>query len=333
MGKKEQRKKNAIIGLGVLGLIVVVYFAFVLANQKREESYGKFVIFDGVEADDIIGLQIRYYDMTEDEWHLTLMNKIEGEWQMISPMQIDVEDRAIETALEDLLSADTEALLEGIDPDDLESEYGFDQPRLTVVVQLEDGTLRSVEHGKLTPIDNYYYTMIDNDSNNIYKTYAYKFSGLKREATDFANKTVFEKEQGGVNSVTAFSVQSVDGTLFSLTNEDSDWKILLPQEMDADEYSVKRYLLQLFTIELYDFESYTADEDSLAAYGLSDAQYSINVSFDDKTTTSLFIDEMPVSNFTYAYATSKPGIGRVYSTDVDASFEPALSNFLLIEAE
>lgn len=339
--KKTQKKMmvNLLISAVVLIVIAAAYFLFVLPTEKNKEDFGKLIISDqwNFDEEDIVGIHIDYLE--EDGLvYTTLLNKDTetGMWEMIVPINVSADAKIMERMMEALLELDTEKAITNL-AEDSYAEYGFDNPTHVIDLIMSSGTNFRIITGMLAPTENLYYTLLDNDSNTVYITYAYKFTGLNKIPSEIADREVFKEEEFPIPSITNLRISTLSGDIFQFTKVSNEhgmvWALNKPYQIDLDDYAVKRHVLKLYTVDFSDYVEMDRDPFLLEVYGLDNPSYFVEIFTDTGESNTLYLSGMETSNFIYAYSSSKPGIGRIYSSDVESLFDIAVTNFLPIAGD
>ncbi len=334
--KKSSKKMIVQISVfgGILAVLLIVFLLIIKPNENKKKEFGKITFFDGIQKDSVDGIQISLF-RNGMEFH-TLINKISNEWYILSPFYVRADPFAIDKLLDDVLVIASERVLTNVNPEKL-VEYGFESPTSAVYLGLHDGKTVSLVNGLISPIENYYYTLFNNDTNTVYITYAYKFSSVEKTPGELANKQIFDERLQPIPSITNFEITSQTGVLYSFAKVSNSggvyWEMRSPQRMRVDDYALKRKQLELYAISANTYAAYDQAPETIRFFELNRPKYRIRIASDNGMVSETYIGSLSVSNFVFGYSTAKPGIFQIYESDLAETFNLAVSNFKPIEVQ
>jgi hypothetical protein len=155
------------IAAGLLAVLLVVFLLGLKPGETKKDKWGKLTFFENIQKDKIQGIQI---EMNRNGMGFqTIINKISNEWVILSPFVVRADPFAIDKLLEDLILISSEGMLTNVSVEKL-TEYGFDEPTSAIFIGLNDNTTHSLINGRIAPTENYYYTIFDQKTNNVFYT-------------------------------------------------------------------------------------------------------------------------------------------------------------------
>lgn len=153
-----------------------------------------------IGKDDVVSFQIinNKHVPEYDEVPLLEMKKEEGQWAMAQPEPYPLNSYSSDSWVNALI-----AVL-GVEKIEHEghslSEFGLETPRYEFVVQLADGTSRSLLVGDQTPVYGFSYVKTA-DSDEIYRANDEELKSLQKKPFDFLDKSPFQFEYNKLNSM------------------------------------------------------------------------------------------------------------------------------------
>ena len=164
-----KKKKGPVILIGVLVLLLILYFALSTWNKKQDSKEEETVKVTDLKTSEITGVK---YDLGTGEMNF---EKDGDTWYYTADKDFPLRQSYPKTVADAMgqLSADRE--LE--DADALE-EYGLDHPTYTVTLTDEDGTVTTIKVGNATGND--YYATVD-DTEKVYTISATSLDDIQTE--------------------------------------------------------------------------------------------------------------------------------------------------------
>lgn len=137
-------------------------------------------------------------------------------------------------------------------PADL-SEYGLDNPAVTVTITKKNGETDTVYIGDLSPVLGEYFIMLDGDS-SVYTLYSYKVDSLLKPLSYYKE---FDRFNINIDDITGVRIEQENGTI-DLRLKDKDkqsmanvWEMTEPYEVNAnDDYIDNKILAPIEDISL-----------------------------------------------------------------------------------
>ena len=201
-----KKKKGPVILIGVLVLLLILYFALSTWNKKQDSKEEETVKVTDLKTSEITGVK---YDLGTGEMNF---EKDGDTWYYTADKDFPLRQSYPKTVADAMgqLSADRE--LE--DADALE-EYGLDHPTYTVTLTDEDGTVTTIKVGNATGND--YYATVD-DTEKVYTIPATSLDDIQTELDQIAQLDTYpsigsgnlKKEVITQNGETTTSVDDAD---------------------------------------------------------------------------------------------------------------------------
>lgn len=326
----KKSHKKILINISIIAIIAITaagyYFLKALPEQKKAAKKGVHNLIEGVNKKDIIGIEIIYHDT--GQVYKSLINMVSNKWQIIFPVRHLADTAHVDKMLDDLLKMKSEDILKNI-PLEKFSDYGFDKPSDVIRLGLKNGKTIEIINGRLATTENYYYTMVNGDSNNIYVVYAHLFSSSEKKADEFADKEIFQYLPS--RYVEKLEVKASNNVRFdfdtTVTEKGTQWFMNKPLTIPVDRFEVIRRIMQFYTIR-YSYYSYYNDVPSLEKkLGLKNPKYSIKMSSKNGESVSLIISAITNGDYYYAKASTVPGIIMIHGSDISDKFKFTADTF------
>ena len=257
-----KKKKGPLILIGVLVLLLILYFALSTWNKKQDSKEEETVKVTDLKTSEITGVK---YDLGTGEMNF---EKDGDTWYYTADKDFPLRQSYPKTVADAMgrLSADRE--LE--DADALE-EYGLDHPTYTVTLTDEDGTVTTIKVGNATGND--YYATVD-DTEKVYTIPATSLDDIQTELDQIAQLDTYPSIGSG-NLKKEVITQNGETTTYDSENEDQ-----------AED--VAAVAGGLGAVKLSEAADYSVDDADLADYGLDDtSRITVEVTYtsDDKDQT------------------------------------------------
>ena len=257
-----KKKKGPLILIGVLVLLLILYFALSIWNKKQDSKEEETVKVTDLKTSEITGVK---YDLGTGEMNF---EKDGDTWYYTADKDFPLRQSYPKTVADamGLLSADRE--LE--DADALE-EYGLDHPTYTVTLTDEDGTVTTIKVGNATGND--YYATVD-DTEKVYTIPATSLDDIQTELDQIAQLDTYPSIGSG-NLKKEVITQNGETTTYDSENEDQ-----------AEDVAAVAGGLGAATLS--EIADYSVDDADLAGYGLDDtSRITVEVTYtgDDKDQT------------------------------------------------
>ncbi len=190
---------------------------------------------------------------------ITLERAADNQWKMLAPKALPVDPEAIGGMLSTLGNFTSDKLVDE-KPVNL-AEFGLTQPVLTVLVASKDGKRRKLLVGDETPTGGGFYAKLEGDL-KVYTIYSYNKTGIDKSWKDLREKRLLTFD---ADKVTRVEISAKGLTAEFGRNAQSEWQILKPQPMRADNLQVDELTRKLKEARM---DATLSDEDQAKAPGL-----------------------------------------------------------------
>lgn len=262
-----KKKKGPVILIGVLVLLLILYFALSTWNKKQDSKEEETVKVTDLKTSEITGVK---YDLGTGEMNF---EKDGDTWYYTADKDFPLRQSYLKTVADAMgqLSADRE--LE--DADALE-EYGLDHPTYTVTLTDEDGTVTTIKVGNATGND--YYATVD-DTEKVYTIPTTSLDDIQTELDQIAQLDTYPSIGSG-NLKKEVITQNGETTTYDSENENQ-----------AED--VAAVAGGLGAVKLSEAADYSVDDADLAGYGLdATSRITVEVTYisdDEDQTMTLYI--------------------------------------------
>ncbi|QHQ61153.1 DUF4340 domain-containing protein [Anaerocolumna sedimenticola] len=299
-GSKKKKNLTLIVLLIALILMIAACFSLIKYKDKKaangnEDSTKETETIANVETDTI---QTIYFKNKDNE--MTLVKGDDGNWKNSEDEAFPVNQTNagnMAKAFTDIASSRT--ITEGVD--DL-SNFGLDNPAITVTATAKDGTKTTITLGNEAPIGGGYYGALNEDKKvyvltaAFYNNFTYTLEQMTTvetipsiTATNITHLTVLNKDKPGFEIVYDGS-KATDFAGLTKWAMKQPYKTTLPADADAVNTLLGNYSAMSFTSCV----DYNASD--LSKYGLDDPAASVSLEYfeeytkdkatsDDKATT------------------------------------------------
>ena len=262
-----KKKKGPLILIGVLVLLLILYFALSTWNKKQDSKEEETVKVADLKTSEITGVK---YDLGTGEMNF---EKDGDTWYYTADKDFPLRQSYPKTVADAMgqLSADRE--LE--DADALE-EYGLDHPTYTVTLTDEDGTVTTIKVGNATGND--YYATVD-DTEKVYTISATSLDDIQTELDQIAQLDTYPSIGSG-NLKKEVITENGTTTTYDSENEDQ-------------EEEIAAVAGGLGAVSLTTVADYSVEDADLAGYGLDEAsRITVEAAYtkdDDEKTMKMYI--------------------------------------------
>jgi hypothetical protein len=221
-------------------LAVVATYIYVFEIRKKQEKMAaekKAAQIVDIEANQLTHIIINSKGHGEIE-----IKKPTSNWVLIKPVKSKCDDSAMASWTRSITGAERESVV--AKKDVKWSEFGFDDPNLTVTISSKDKTFKVV-FGAQNPAKTSYYARVDSNKELLLVADTLKNS-LDKSAFDLRDKTVVAIATKDVERV----VYSDKGSELELKKEGTAaWRMVKPQTMRVKGATVDRDVLRLTNLK------------------------------------------------------------------------------------
>ena len=330
MTKTQKQMALNLVLLGVVLIAVSVYFfAFYLPQQQQIKMQDNVFLLKDSKREDIVAMSF-YCKTTNQMIYQSDFNLISNQWMMMTPMHINVDSATFDKLFEDMSTWNSQQVVTNITPT-MWKAYGFEDPSTEIQLVLKDNRIIKITTGRISPVENYYYVMLNDNTNKVYIVYAYKFTFTQKRPEEYIDRNLFPFPMPAVSNLI---IKTSDAKLFTFQSyqgeKQTEWKILNAPSTKVDPTLVKQRILDMFTLRFQSFIAYERTPDLIAKYGLNNPKYYLKMESNKKEVLEIYISPMKVGNYYPAYATSKPGIFWMEESDIAEKFVMNETNFEVI---
>lgn len=306
-GGETPISSNVYARQGSSGTIFTVYSSLPDTFKKKPEDLRDKKVL-AFEKDDIEKLQLTYPDR-----QIVVEKRKSGdksEWRLVQPVQAKADSSSVNDVLFDLQGYEVKDWVE-TKPTDL-AKYGLDKPQITVTLTAKDGKQETLAIGDEKGADEVF---ARNPGRGEVVTLAAKVvKDLTRQPFDLQDRSLIFFERDDIDKVEVTRGKTKIVCTKSGKGVDAEWRIILPEEAEADKWKVDDILWDMEDLEAKKFveESPT----NLAKYGLDSPIASVRLSGKGKTYTVLF-GEAAEDDSVYAKSDQSPRVVLVDKSVLD----------------
>jgi hypothetical protein len=259
-------RTNAVIGAIFVALAAFVYFHEIRGGQTRRE--------EAERAKKLLSFRESAPErLTLDRGDtVVVLQKEADEWRLTGPIADQADQEAVKRLLTNLQETERERVVvdsatAASDPG-AAARYGLDNPRLRLLVELNEGPMDTVVFGASTPTDRYAYAQQRGANREVFVVRAWRYDNLNKGVFDLRDQRVlpFESEQ-----VQEIRLDGPEQTVALQRGAESTWQLTAPQPSRADQNAVRSLLSRLQNGKVKGFAAEAAPQAVLAAYGLAPA--------------------------------------------------------------
>jgi hypothetical protein len=235
------------------------------------------------------------------------LEKRNGAWQILQPLQTDADSRAVQNIVEGLISARVVGTEPGT-PDRLKV-YGLDPPAVAIDFQLASGSKHSVKLGAKDFTGISVYSVVDGGK-DVSLLPLSLLTNADLPLKDLRDRSVLHIVAGNVSS---FTLRNSAGEL-AASNEKSEgdkqasWKFTKPSSASADDQEVNALLGAVANAKMTEIVEESADHPG--QYGLTSPAITFSA-VDDKGKTSTLLVGKKSGDEYFARDPSRPMVFRI----------------------
>jgi hypothetical protein len=184
--------------------------------------------------------QVQQVDIRKPDGAPVVLQRADnGQWQMVVPEKLGVDQDAASSLLSTVSSLPSDHLVEEKTTDF--AAFGLDKPSLEVSVTSKDGKMRKVLIGDETPTGSGYFARLDGDP-RVFSVASHSKTSLDKTAKDLRDKRLLTFDSDKLSRVElAAKSQAVE---FGKNNQ-NEWQILKPRPLRADGWAVEELVRKL----------------------------------------------------------------------------------------
>jgi hypothetical protein len=226
--------------------------------KKHPQSASSTTASNTVKLVNIPADQLQQIDIKKNDGTGIDLKRTNGKWQIIAPATVSADQDAVSGLTSALapLNADSVVAENG----SAGSQYGLNNPSLTVTLNLKNGKKDTVKFGDDAPAGSLVYAKADSDP-KIYAVSSSVKSSFDKSVNDLRDKRLltFNSEK-----LTSIELTTKKGDLTFGKNNQGDWQIVKPGPYRADSFQVEELVRKLGDARM-DLTGAAADEKKDAA--------------------------------------------------------------------
>lgn len=264
-------------------LMVILVILGVIAwwlITTQETAVNKNLVLKLSESD-IIGFDITNVE-TGQELKTSLRKNSEKNWFITSPINDITDPGTISIMLASLKEIRTPTTIKNAV--DL-SNYGLDQPSLTVTVNLIKGEPKTLYIGSESPIPEMYYARLAGQQDVVVIMKDIK-NNLSPKLSYLRERKVVNVKQEQVQELT---ISTNQGRVFRMLNANGKWSLTEPYRKELIAYDINRIIEGLNSLWTHENDD---DLNNLAKYGLDQPDYRIELKLADGKSFSLIANKV-----------------------------------------
>ena len=266
---------------------------------------------------DIPQAQIKQIDLKKKDGSSVVLQNQNGRWSITAPEPLPADQDAANGLASALSPVSADNVVDD-KPKDL-SQYGLNNPSLTVTVAQKNGKTQQLFFGDDVPAGALVYARVGSDP-KVYAVSSGVKSSLDKSANDLRDKRLLTFDS---NRLTRMELVSAKSDIEFGKNNQNDWQILKPQPYRADSFQVEELLRKLTDAKM-DLSASAEDTKKVAgAYASGQPVGTVKVS-DAAGTQSLEVRKN--KDDYYAKSSAVPGVYKV-SADLGKEIEKPLDDF------
>ena len=284
---------------GIAAYIIFVEHGYKQDKKEQETQASKFIgeVKDKIVRIGLSGSQIGEIELTQSD----------SEWGIVKPIESRADEYAVNSVLKTLQEAAPEKTIS--EKDVKWSDYGFDQPTLTIRFTTEPGRNHTMVFGAQNPSKTSYYMRLD-ENPKLYLVADTLKNALEKNVFDLRDKAVFSIAPSEIDKVI---IQKKGVSNEFLREGASQWRMTSPENFRVRNVVISTLLRKLSSLKA--LEIVDNAKDNLESYDLKDPSDSISVIGKDLKKTLFIGSEIK----TQEESTLKKGI-YVKADDSDAVF-------------
>ena len=295
--------------LGVVFVALFAYVYFVESKRPAPDLEPRPRAFS-VEADDIQTLEL-----TDDLEILTSLEKRDGTWHLLEPLQTEADQSEASSIATSLAAVEVQRVVEE-EPADL-ARYGLAEPRFELGFKTGDeADFHRLLIGDKTATGGDLYAKVP-DEPRVFLIAGYLESAFIRSTFDLRDKSILKFDRDAADRI---EVKVGDQVISFEKGAGTEWNMTDPWPVRADSGSVEGLIGNMNTTQMKEIAA--QDVDDPATYGLDQPQATVTIGGGSSRATLLIggqADELSV----YARDVSRPAVFTVDAAFLDEVSKPA----------
>ena len=286
---KKKSKWNRMIYLAVIfALLLLLYLFLKNRNEKAEEAESSGMDVIQMDASSIVNFSFKIGD------NFAEFSKDGDEWKNQEDSEFPVDQEAVETLLNDLLSFTAKRKLEAVDG---LSEYGLEDPSNTIRLTDESGTETEILVGSRNQSTGDYYVSLAEAPNTVYVTASDLSSILPGSVMELAESEAYPAVSS--SDIVEIQVKKEQGSYtLAYEEEEANWSVTGEDGISySAEYQQVSSLASTLSGMVYSgLMDYNAED--LSVYGLDQPAAEIYIRYKEEIEEEEEEPETVEKNFT-----------------------------------
>lgn len=286
---KKKSKWNRMIYLAVIFVLLLLLYLFLKnRNEKAEEAESGGMDVIQMDASSIVNFSFKIGD------NFAEFSKDVDEWKNQEDSEFPVDQEAVETLLNDLLSFTAERKLEDVDG---LSEYGLEDPSNTIRLTDESGTETEILVGSRNQSTGDYYVSLAEAPNTVYVTASDLSSILPGSVMELAESEAYPAVSS--SDIVEIQVKKEQGSYtLAYEEEEANWSVTGEDGISySAEYQQVSSLASTLSGMVYSgLMDYNAED--LSVYGLDQPAAEIYIRYKEEIEEEEEEPETVEKNFT-----------------------------------
>lgn len=286
---KKKSKWNRMIYLAVIFVLLLLLYLFLKnRNEKAEEAESSGMDVIQMDASSIVNFSFKIGD------NFAEFSKDGDEWKNQEDSEFPVDQEAVETLLNDLLSFTAKRKLEAVDG---LSEYGLEDPSNTIRLTDESGTETEILVGSRNQSTGDYYVSLAEAPNTVYVTASDLSSILPGSVMELAESEAYPAVSS--SDIVEIQVKKEQGSYtLAYEEEEANWSVTGEDGISySAEYQQVSSLASTLSGMVYSgLMDYNAED--LSVYGLDQPAAEIYIRYKEEIEEEEEEPETVEKNFT-----------------------------------
>lgn len=286
---KKKSKWNRMIYLAVIFVLLLLLYLFLKnRNEKAEEAESGGMDVIQMDASSIVNFSFKIGD------NFAEFSKDVDEWKNQEDSEFPVDQEAVETLLNDLLSFTAKRKLEAVDG---LSEYGLEDPSNTIRLTDESGTETEILVGSRNQSTGDYYVSLAEAPNTVYVTASDLSSILPGSVMELAESEAYPSVSS--SDIVEIQVKKAQGSYtLAYEEEEANWSVTGEDGISySAEYQQVSSLASTLSGMVYSgLMDYNAED--LSVYGLDQPAAEIYIRYKEEIEEEEEEPETVEKNFT-----------------------------------
>lgn len=221
--------------------------------QSESSTTASTVKLLNIPADQVQQIDVKKKDGTGID-----LKRANGKWQIVTPQALSADQDAVSGLTSALAPLNADSVV--AKNSSAGSQYGLNNPSLTVTLNLKDGKKDTIKFGDDAPAGSLVYAKADSDP-KIYAVSSSVKSSFDKSVNDLRDKRLLTFNSG---KLTSLELTTKKSDLTFGKNNQGDWQIVKPGPYRADSFQVEELVRKLGDARM-DLTGAAADEKKDAA--------------------------------------------------------------------